>query len=41
MADQKEATTRVFTDVDARVTMNKSRMSELEEKLEARVATVS
>lgn len=39
--EQKEASTRAMTDLDARMGYMKTRMNDFEEKLEARVATVS
>jgi len=41
LGEQKEATTRGLADLDARINFNKTRMHDLEEKLEARVAAVS
>jgi hypothetical protein len=38
--EQKEASTRAMTDLDARMGYMKTRMNDFEEKLEARVATV-
>lgn len=40
MSEQKEASTRAMTDLDARMGYMKTRMNEFEDKLEARVATV-
>eukprot|EP00105_Crassostrea_gigas_P029441 XP_011451397.1 PREDICTED: serine/arginine repetitive matrix protein 2 isoform X5 [Crassostrea gigas] len=39
MSEQKEASTRAMTDLDARMGYMKTRMNEFEDKLEARVAT--
>eukprot|EP00105_Crassostrea_gigas_P029438 XP_011451394.1 PREDICTED: serine/arginine repetitive matrix protein 2 isoform X2 [Crassostrea gigas] len=40
MSEQKEASTRAMTDLDARMGYMKTRMNEFEDKLEARVATM-
>ncbi|XP_033753404.1 putative leucine-rich repeat-containing protein DDB_G0290503 isoform X3 [Pecten maximus] len=39
LAEQKEASTRSLTDLDARMNFTKNRMNDLEEKLEAKVAS--
>eukprot|EP00105_Crassostrea_gigas_P029444 XP_011451400.1 PREDICTED: serine/arginine repetitive matrix protein 2 isoform X8 [Crassostrea gigas] len=41
MSEQKEASTRAMTDLDARMGYMKTRMNEFEDKLEARVATAT
>lgn len=41
MEDDKAATTRQLTDMDARITSVASRISQTEDKLEARIAAVS